>query len=523
MPADSSLPLYPQLLLRNVRIVPVGGVPAPDGAVDVRMQGGRIVGLAPSLAADASDEDVHDGEGRWAIPGLWDHHVHLAQWADTLARVDMTGTRSAEEVLARVRSHLDELPGSDRDSVVIGFGHRSATWPRQPTVAELDAVSGQHPVVLVSGDGHNGWLNSSALALLGAPATEGALAENDWFPVWGRLADLPGSREARDTAYQLAVLRASARGIVGVGDMEFGDGFRDWPTRFARGIRDLKVRVATYPDGLDAVLAAGLRSGDILGESGGLVRMGPLKIISDGSLNTRTAYCDEPYAGGSGLAHPCGLANYSATELTELAARATQAGLRMAIHAIGDAAVAAALDVFAGTGATGTIEHAQLMRPADIARMARLGVGASVQPAHLLDDRDVTAQCWPDRADRCFPLRSMVDAGVAVLLGSDAPVSVLDPWLAMAAAVHRSADEREPWNDAEALTVGQALAASTDRQPTLGVGSRADVVLLDADPLTLAAPAGSGAGSASSAAVAQRLRAMPVAATYVGGRRTHQA
>ena len=155
--------------------------------------------------------------------------------------------------------------------------------------------------------------------------------------------------------------------------------------------------------------------------------------------------------------------------------------------------------------------------------MARLGVGASVQPAHLLDDRDVTAQCWPDRADRCFPLRSMVDAGVAVLLGSDAPVSVLDPWLAMAAAVHRSADEREPWNDAEALTVEQALAASTDRQPTLGVGSRADVVLLDADPVAPSAPAGTVAESASSAAVAQRLRAMSVAATYVGGRRTHRA
>jgi predicted amidohydrolase YtcJ len=535
MPADSSPALYPQVLLRNVRIVSVGGVPASDVPVDVRMRGGRIVGLAPSLAADASDQDVHDGEGRWAIPGLWDHHVHLAQWADTLARVDMTGTRSADEVLTRLRAHLDELPGSDRDSVVIGFGHRSATWPRQPTVAELDAVSGQHLVVLVSGDGHNGWLNSAALTMLGAPATEGALAENDWFPVWGRLADLPGSREARDTAYRLAVSRAAAMGIVGVGDMEFGAGFRDWPPRFAGGIRDLKVRVATYPDGLDAVLAAGLRSGDILGDSGGLVRMGPLKIISDGSLNTRTAYCDEPYAGGSGLAHPCGLANYPASELTELAARATKAGLRLAIHAIGDAAVAQALDVFEATGATGTIEHAQLMRRADITRMAQLGVGASVQPAHLLDDRDVTAQCWPDRTDRCFPLRSMVDAGVAVLLGSDAPVSVLDPWLAMAAAVHRSADEREPWNDAEALTVEQALAASTDRQPTLGVGSRADVVLLDADPLVpphpvgsvhLAGsvnPAGSAADSAPSAAAAQRLRAMPVGATYVGGRRTHRA
>lgn len=512
------------LLLRHVRLVPVGGRAADSGPVDLRMRGGRIVDLAPAgaLAAEAADAEVHDGEGRWAIPGLWDHHVHLAQWADTLARVDMTGTRSAQEVLARVRAHLGGRPSSERDSIVVGFGHRSATWPHQPTVAELDAVSGDHPVILVSGDGHHGWLNSAALALLGAPATAGPLVENDWFPVWARLADLPGSREARDAAYRMAVSRAAARGIVGVGDMEFGDGVRAWSTRFASGVRDLKVRVATYPEGLDAVLAAGLRSGDTLADSGGLVRMGPLKIISDGSLNTRTAYCDEPYAGGPALAHPCGSANYTATDLTDLADRATRAGLRMAIHAIGDAAVAQALDVFETTGATGTIEHAQLVRRADLARMARLRVGASVQPAHLLDDRDVTAQCWPDRADRCFPFRSMVDAGVALLLGSDAPVSVLDPWLAMAAAVHRSADEREPWNGREALTVAQALAASTDRQPTLGVGSRADVVLLDADPL-----AGSGsvavAEAQTSAAAAQRLRAMPVAATYVGGRRTHQS
>ncbi len=509
--------LFPQVLLRRVRIVPVGGRPAPAGPVDVRMRDGRIVALAPRLVPDPADGDVHDVDGRWAIPGLWDHHVHLAQWADTLARVDMSGTTSPDEVLERLRVHLAQLaagsPG-DTDSVVIGFGHRSAIWARQPTVAELDAVSGRYPVVLLSGDAHNGWLNSAALALLGAPATNGALTENDWYPVMGRLQHLPGSREARDTAYRLAVSRAAALGIVGVGDMEFGDGYLDWPRRFAEGVRDLRVRVATYPEGLDAVLDAGLRSGDVLGESRGLVRMGPLKIISDGSLNTRTAYCDSPYAGAAGLADPCGRANYSATDLTDLVTRGHAAGLRLAIHAIGDAAVAQALDVFDSVGAAGTIEHAQLMRPADVPRMARLRVGASVQPAHLLDDRDVTAQCWPDSADRCFPLRSLADAGVALLLGSDAPVSVLDPWLAMAAAVHRSGDEREPWNPAEALTAGQALAASTDRQQTLTVGSRADIVLLDADP-------GSAAESdAESAAAASRLRAMPVAATYLGGRIT---
>ena len=147
--------------------------------------------------------------------------------------------------------------------------------------------------------------------------------------------------------------------------------------------------------------------------------------------------------------------------------------------------------------------------------MGRLGVVASVQPAHLLDDRDVTAACWPDRAERCFMLRSMLDAAVALALGSDAPVSPLNPWLAMAAAVHRSADEREPWNPAEALTPAQALAASTDGATTVAVGSPADLVLLDADPL---------AAAEDSAAAGAALRAMPVAvaATLVGGRIVHR-
>ena len=95
--------------------------------------------------------------------------------------------------------------------------------------------------------------------------------------------------------------------------------------------------------------------------------------------------------------------------------------------------------------------------------MAALGVRASVQPAHLLDDRDVTERLWPGRSERCFPLRWMLDEGVDVVLGSDAPVSPLDPWLAVAAAVHRSGDEREPWHPEQSITVREALAASDRR------------------------------------------------------------
>ena len=146
--------------------------------------------------------------------------------------------------------------------------------------------------------------------------------------------------------------------------------------------------------------------------------------------------------------------------------------------------------------------------------MARLGITASVQPAHAPDDRDVSEQWWTDRTDRLYAFRAMLDAGVPLALGSDAPVSPLDPWLAIATAVHRSADDRQPWHPEQSLTVAEALAASVDGQGTVAAGSRADLVLLDADPL---------AGPTDSGALAAYLRRMPVAVTIVGGRVVHRA
>jgi predicted amidohydrolase YtcJ len=154
------------------------------------------------------------------------------------------------------------------------------------------------------------------------------------------------------------------------------------------------------------------------------------------------------------------------------------------------------------------------MRRESVLRMARIGIRASVQPAHLLDDRDVTELLWPDRCDRVFMFRTLLDAGVPLAFGSDAPVSPLDPWLAMAAAVHRSADHREPWHGEQAVTAAEALAASTDGQGTVRAGSRGDLVLLDADPL---------GGSGSTAEVAAHLRTLRAATTIVGGRVVHDA
>lgn len=500
----------PMTMIRGVRLVPLGGRPAPPEPVDVRIVDGVVTEVGPSLAVGGAP-DVHEARGRWAMPGLWDGHVHMRQWALDATRLDLRGTAGPDAVVRAVADHIAALPRERQSEVVSGFGHRSATWPRRPTVAELDAVAGEHAVVLISGDAHNGWLSSRALALLGVPARDGPLEENEWFEVFARLDTLPGADAAEEAGFRTVLARAAAAGVVGVVDVEFGRPFSDWPVRFARGLDALRVRAATYPDHLDEALGIGLATGQALPGCGGLMEMGPLKIISDGSLNTRTAYCDSPYADAAGPGEARGALNCPPELLVYLLARARSHAIEVAVHAIGDAAAANALDAFEATGARGSIEHAQLVRWADLPRMARLGVRAGVQPAHLLDDRDVTERCWPDRADRCFAFRAMLDAGVTLVLGSDAPVAPLDPWLALAAAVHRSDDDRAPWHPEQAIGAAEALAASTDRQGTISPGSRGDVVILDDDPL---------GGTGSTADVAAHLRRIRVAATFVGGRPT---
>ena len=295
-------------LLRQIRLVPLRSPVASKELVDVRISDGVVALVATSLDPLAN-ELVIEGGGRYAIPGLWDQHVHMLQWAQSRMRLDLRGTAGPEDVLRIVGEHLALLPAEEK-ATVFGFGHRSAVWSRRATVAELDAVSGQRPVVLVSGDGHNGWLNTAALGLLGLRGVAGALEENDWFPVFARLGEIAGSASDEDDLRR-SVAEATTRGVVGVVDFEFGQGFLDWPARMARGIDQLRVRTATYSDRLDDVIAAGLRSGEPLPGCRGLAQMGPLKVIADGSLNTRTAYCCSPYADAGDSGMPRGQMNLS--------------------------------------------------------------------------------------------------------------------------------------------------------------------------------------------------------------------
>jgi predicted amidohydrolase YtcJ len=495
------------LLIRRARLVPL--VPddrAPDRPLDVRIADGAVVEVGIGLTRPDGVQEI-DAAGRWMVPGLWDTHVHLGQWTLARQRFDLSDAKSPEDVVARVGAHVASGPGKP----VIGWGHRPGSWAHSGRVADLDEVSGVTPVVLIAGDAHHAWLNSAALAALGLPPREGpdeTVRENEWFAAYSLLYSLTGTEGTSPPAYRESLEAAAALGVVGMVDFEFVGGVDEWVERWAAGCDLLKVRAAAYIEGIDEVTRRGLRTGDPL-EADQRLTMGPLKIISDGSLNTRTAWCCEPYADGDRVEHPTGAANLTEHELRHQMARAHVLGLEVATHAIGDAAVRAALDAYETTGARGSIEHAQLTTRDDVRRLAELGLRASVQPAHLLDDRDLTEQIWPGRAHRCFAFRWMLDDGARLTIGSDAPVSPLDPWLAIAAAVHRSDDEREPWGHEQALTAQEALAASVDGQPMVALGSRGDLLLLDHDPLAVTEDPRS------------HLRGMSVALTLVDGEVVH--
>jgi predicted amidohydrolase YtcJ len=478
------------LLLRRVRLVPLGG-PAAADPVDVLIEGGFITGIGAVVRPRGVP--VVNGDGRWLIPGLWDAHVHLGQWALARRRLDLSRMSSPEDVLAAVaRAARHGRP-------VVGMGHQAGTWARRVTVAELDAVCAQLPVVLVNSDFHHGWLNTAALDALGLARRDGTVAEAEWFAAYPRMAGLEGHLAAAD--YRQVLGDAAARGVVGLVDFEFGAPWSDWAQRWHEGCDLLRIRWSPYAGQLDSVRASGLCSGASLPGADDRLTVGSLKIISDGSLGTRTAWCREPYAVTGGFGAP----NLPEGELAALLAEGSRIGLSVATHAIGDRAVEAALAAYAATGARGSIEHAQLTTTREIIEMSRLGLVASVQPAHLLDDRQMMDRVWADRADRCFMLRSMLDQGVKVALGSDSPVAPLDPWLAIATAVHRGQPGDEPWHPEQAITAAEAIAAATDGR-RIAVGQPGDVALLDSDPL---------------ASDAAGLRAMHVALTCVAGRVVH--
>lgn len=481
------------LTLANVRLP--GREP-----VHLELRRGLVAASRPASEPVPGASQVVDCGGRYLIPGLWDEHVHMNQWAMHANRLDLATAGSAREAAAAVeRSALDRTGNQP----LVGVGFRDALWPDLPSLDLLDAAAGAAPTALISHDLHCVWVNSAAARHFGvAVDSSGLLREEPAFALTRELGHLPD--EILDPWVDQASRAAAARGVVGIVDFEMTWNVDPWLRRIAAGSDSLRVDAGVYSQDLERAVSLGLHTGMDVDGGQGLLRVGPLKVLIDGSLNTRTAYCVEAYPlGGHGLL------TVAEAELLKLLERARDTGFVPAVHAIGDAANRVALDAFEQAGTGGRIEHAQFVREADVDRFGPLGVLASVQPRHALDDRDAADANWPGQTHRAFPLKRLLDAGATLLLGSDAPVAPLDPWSAMSAATTRSAlDGREPWQPQESISRWQALLASTRGRGTVRLGDAADLVLLDADPLTVSA---------------DEFAAMPVAATLLAGRFTHDA
>lgn len=483
------------ILLRSACLMSAG---APR---DVLLAGGQVAEVGEQLADDV--DEIVDLDGRGVLPGLWDQHVHFDHWAMTRERMDLSQAMSAAEAAALAGEQLRSKP-PQAGLPLVGVGFRDGMWPDSPHRDLLDAVAAETPIVLLSGDLHSCWVNSAAARRYGqADHPTGLLREIEAEAVMHAVREVPA--DVLDGWVAEAAQAAATRGVVGITDLEAPWPLDAWLRRVGRGAHSLRISCGVWPAMLDQAIARGLRTGDVIDGSDGLVAMGPLKVITDGSLNTRTAFCHDPYRGLEDTAHPHGVLRVPSDELVALMRRAWSHGITTAAHAIGDHANSLVLDAFETVGGHGSVEHAQLLSRDDIARFATLDVVASVQPEHAMDDRGVADRYWAGRTDRAFAFRDLLTAGATLALGSDAPVAPLDPWITIAAAVHRTRDERPRWHPEQEIPLEVALASSAGGRATVRVGDVADLVIVERDPFT-ASPV--------------QVRTMPIAGTLLAGRWT---
>jgi predicted amidohydrolase YtcJ len=489
-------------------------------ARSLAIAGDRIVGGVGAHETSLPGPERIDLGGRCVVPGFNDSHVHFPTWAIAQHEVRLEGTTSLEEAVARVRDALPRGSGT----WLRGRGWRSGDWspPVEPTKHELDAIAPDRPVALMARDSHSVWLNSAALARAngdlqvaggvvelnerGEPT--GVLREESCWQFRDRYIET--SDDEYVEAMRSGMRLAASRGVTALHDKDGWLGaLRFWQRLDADDALILRVWQSLPAEKAEELADVDVRSG--LGSP--LLRLGYLKAFMDGTLGSQTARMLD----GSGVEIT------SREELEEHIRNGARAGFPIAVHAIGDLANREALDAFESTrseweplGLRPRIEHAQLLASEDLPRFAELGVAASVQFSHAPSDRDLAERFWGGLDSEPYAFRSLLESGAVLANGSDAPIEELDPLLGIRAGVLRTLDEREAWRPEQALTVEQALHATTvapawlardeHRRGKLVPGQLADLVVLGRDPLDCEA---------------DELAEVEVVATMLGGTWTH--
>jgi predicted amidohydrolase YtcJ len=512
-------PVAADLLLTNGRFWTLDK--ARPQATALAVWQGRIlaVGDAADLRPLAGPRTrLLDLKGRRVLPGFHDSHIHLLATGQRLSQVDLKDARDEAEFGRRLQAFDRKLPAGrwlqgglwDHDRTFVG---------RLPTAALLDKYVPDRPAFLVRYDGHMALANSRALRLAGITAQTpdppggviyrqaggreptGLLRESAMGLV-GSLVPAPSAAEIAE-AVQAALAELRRHGVTSIDDIPGGTAavrrvlFRLYQQLARSGKVTVRIRLCLPLGGRAELEQIGVE----VNFGGEWVRIGFLKDFIDGSLGSSTARMFAPYLHEPGST---GLFVRPLSKLRDDILAADAAGLAVGVHAIGDRGNAELLDIFAEAirkhgprDRRFRVEHAQHLRPEDLPRFAALGVIASMQPYHAIDDgRWAEGRIGAERCATSYAFRSLLDAGAKLAFGSDAPVAPVSPLLGIDAAVNRrTLDGKHPggWfpkqrirveEAVEAYTLGAAYAAFREKEVgSLMPGRLADLVVLSRDIL----------------------------------------
>ena len=545
-----SLPLFsqgskpvsaPSAIYWNGNILTGEGLPSsePRRVSGLAIEGGRVV-LAGSdkqvLALRGPKTEVIDLQGAFVMPGFNDAHVHLASAGRQKLTVDLVGVRSLAEMQERIAAAVKtSAPGV----WIRGRGWDHTPWlsGKLPTRQDLDLVTGDHPAVFTRVDGHIAVANTEALRLAGIDSTSSAPAggkiDRDSLGVPTGIVretavdlvydKVPApSRAERRRALELATADAVASGVTSAQDLSSWDDFLVFEQMEREGKLPLRISEWLLFTDLLPVL---LRQRAHHPADDPMLHTGMLKGFMDGSLGSHTAalkatYSDDP--------ENSGIPQFDQAALNRMTVERAKAGFQIGFHAIGDAAVAMALNAFTAAqaavpsslGYRFRIEHAQVVDPSDFGRFGWLRVIASMQPNHLLTDMNWAEQrIGPERAKTSYAWNTFLKQGTVLAFGTDYPVEPITPFRGLYAAVTRkSEDGTKSYFPEQAITIEQALYAYTQasafaenmetKKGKLVPGQFADFVVLDRDLLKIQAP---------------EILQTKVLRTVVGGRSVYQA
>lgn len=509
------------LVLRNATVYTGDSLNPTATAVAVR--DGRIVavGSDEDVADHLDGAEVLDLAGRFVFPGFVDAHAHFMGIGEREQTLNLEGTNSKDEFLARVDSAVKATPAGEW---VTGRGWIETFWnpPVFPTRHDLDRIAPDHPVILSRADGHASIANSAALRLAGitadtpAPAGGAINLDAEGQPT-GMLIDAAQGLVSRhvpdrtDAQRERALELASERSVR-LGWTQIQDAHGSWEEvalmRKLYGEGRIKVRLYKTITGPSAGADSLIRLGPQPSEFDDHFTVRDIKVVMDGALGSRGAALLSPYNDDP---HTVGLITTDTVALRDMLERALRAGIQVETHAIGDRANRVVLDMYARAFESvpeserkiadprWRIEHSQIVHVDDLMRFRDLNVIASMQPSHAIGDLHfVPARIGLDRTAGAYAWRTLLGFGVPVAGGSDAPVERGEPMIEFYAAVARrdlQGRSGPGWHPEERVSRDQALKMFTwypayaafeeDRAGTISVGKRADFTILDRDIMTI--------------------------------------